>query len=376
MTVRLNSMTPRRLLAALVACLFVAAAACGEGSGGANGGGKGDAPSVNIHEFGTPEEIGTGLLDGASQDGSAVYVEEPDPQFPEPGCEGQPESVMSRLPVEGGEREVVGGESAPLRGSLVRGGSDGRVAVVAGCESFFTDLFVAGESEDGRLTEVTRVTPAGIPEDFLLNPSSVSWNRDGDKLLAALQHQNAPDGDPAQVVTIDPQSGQVTKLFDAEQGTGVFRVGQLQNGTYVVSTNLVVTYRDEQGVVKAGFQGKDFEIAPDRKSLVIFGRNVFLGTQDETTAAEILAEEQGREISSVQFAPDGEAIVLTRYLLEGGQVEVGVASLEDRRFTSVVTGGQYGRAYFTGDGEALVFNQFGGEPDFTSKVYLTRFEAV
>jgi hypothetical protein len=376
MTVRLNSMTPRRLLAALVACLFVAAAACGEGSGGANGGGIGDAPSVNIHEFGTPEEIGTGLLDGASQDGSAVYVEEPDPQFPEPGCEGQPESVMFRLPVEGGEREVVGGESAPLRGSLVRGGSDGRVAVVAGCESFFTDLFVAGESEDGRLTEVTRVTPAGIPEDFLLNPSSVSWNRDGDKLLAALQHQNAPDGDPAQVVTIDPQSGQVTKLFDAEQGTGVFRVGQLQNGTYVVSTNLVVTYRDEQGVVKAGFQGTDFEIAPDRKSLVIFGRNVFLGTQDETTAAEILAEEQGREISSVQFAPDGEAIVLTRYLLEGGQVEVGVASLEDRRFTSVVTGGQYGRAYFTGDGEALVFNQFGGEPDFTSKVYLTRFEAV
>jgi hypothetical protein len=303
-------------------------------------------------------------------------VENPDPQFPEPGCEGQPESVMFRLALEGGEREVVGGDQAPLRGTLVRGGSENRVAVVAGCESFFTDLFLAGETEDGRLTDVTRLTPGGIPDDFLLNPQSVSWDRDGDNLLAALQHQNAPDGDPSQVVTIDTQSGQVTRLFDAEQGTGVFRVGQLEDGTYVVSTNLTVTYRDEQGVVKAGFQGKDFEIAPDRESLVIFGRNVFLGTQGETRATEILAEQEGREISSVHFAPDGEAIVLTRYLLEGGQVEVGVASLEDKKFTSVVTGGQYGRPYFTGDGEALVFNEFGGEPDFTSRVYLTRFEAA
>ena len=138
----------------------------------------------------------------------------------------------------------------------------------------------------------------------------------------------------------------------------------------------VYRWVDEQGVVKAGFQGKDFEIAPDRESLVIFGRNVFLGTQGETRATEILAEQEGREISSVHFAPDGEAIVFTRYLLEGGQVEVGVASLEDKKFTSVVTGGQYGRPYFTGDGEALVFNEFGGEPDFTSRVYLTRFEAA
>jgi hypothetical protein len=376
MAVRLDPMTPRRVLALLTACLILASPACGGGSGGSNVGGGNGNPQIDIHEFGTPQQIGTGLLDGASLDGSAVYVEDPDPQFPEPGCEGQPESVMFRLPLEGGEREVVGGDQAPLRGTLVRGGSENRVAVVAGCESFFTDLFLAGETGDGRLTDVRRLTPAGIPDDFLLNPQSVSWDRDGDNLLAALQHQNAPDGDPSQVVSIDTQSGQVTRLFDAEQGTGVFRVGQLADGTYVVSTNLTVTYRDEQGVVKAGFQGKDFEIAPDRESLVIFGRNIFLGTQGETRATEILPEQEGREISSVQFAPDGEAIVLTRYLLEGGQVEVGVASLEDKEFTSVVTGGQYGRPYFTGDGAALVFNEFGGEPDFTSRVYLTRFEAA
>lgn len=371
-------MNPRRTLALFAASLILAAAGCADTSGGPAGGdgNGGGGPQVDIHQFGTPQQIGTGLLDGTSRDGSAVYVEEPDPQFPEPGCEGQPESVMFRLSLEAGEREVIGGDQAPLRGTLVRGGSGNRVAVVAGCESFFNDLFVASETEDGRLTDITRVTPAGIPENFLLNPQSVSWNRDGDNLLAALQHQNAPDGDPSQVVTIDPQSGQVTRLFDAEQGTGVLRVGQLEDGTYVVSTNLVVTYLDEEGVVKAGFQGKDFEIAPDRESLVIFGRNVLLGAQGETRATEILAEEQGREVSSVQFTPDGKAIAVTRYLLEGGQVEVGVASLEDGRFTSVVTGGQYGRPHFTGDGEALVFNQFGGEPDFTSKVYLTRFEAA
>lgn len=369
-------MTKKRFLAGLLACLFVTAAACGGSGDSDDDSGDSGSSEVDVHNVGRPEEIGTGLLDGASLDGSAVYVEEPDPQFPEPGCEGQPESVMFRLPVDGGEREVVGGGETPLRGNLVRGGSDGRVAVVAGCESFFTDLFVARESEDGRLSEVTAVTPAGIPENFLLNTSSFSWNRDGDRLLAALQHQDAPDGDPSQIVTIDPESGEVTKLFDAEQGTGVFGVGQLEDGTYVVSTNLVVTYRDEKGTVKAGFQGKDFEIAPDRRSLVIFGKNIFVGTQGETKATELVTEEAGREISSVAFSPDGSAVALNRYLLDGGQVEVGIATIEDRKFTSVVTGGQYGRSYFTGDGRALVFNQFGSEPDFTTKVYLARFQAA
>jgi hypothetical protein len=369
-------MTKKRLLAGLLACLLVMAAACGgSGDSDADSGDPG-SPEVDFHEVGSPEEIGTGLLDGASLDGSAVYVEEPDPQFPELGCEGQPEPVMFRLPVDGGEREVVGGGETPLKGNLVRGGSDGRVAVVAGCESFFTDLFIARESEDGRLSDVTAVPLTGIPENFLLNTSSFSWNRDGDKLLAALQHQNAPDGDPAQIVTIDPGSGQVTKLFDAEQGTGVFKVGQMENGTYLVSTNLVVTYRDEKGTVKAGFQGKDFEIAPDRQSLVIFGKNIFLGTQDETKATELVTEEAGREISSVAFSPDGSAIAFNRYALDGGQVEVGIATVEDRKFTSVVTGGQYGRSYFTGDGRALVFNQFSSEPDFTSRVYLAKFQAA
>ncbi len=374
MAVRLGPMDKSRFLAGLLACLFLAAAACGDsGQSDDDSGGPGSS-EIDFHQVGRPQEIGTGLLDGTSLDGSAVYVEEPDPQFPELGCEGQPESVMFRLPVEGGEREVVGGGETPLKGSLVRGGSDGRVAVVVGCESFFTDLFVARESEDGRLTEVTKVTPAGIPENFLLNTSSFSWNGEGDKLLAALQHQDAPDGDPSQIVTIDPESGEVTKLFDAEQGTGVFRVGELEDGTYVVSTNLVVTYRDEKGTVKAGFQGKDFEIAPDRRSLVIFGKNIFVGTQGDTKATELVTEEAGREISSVAFSPDGSAIAFNRYVLDGGQVEVGIATIEDRKFTSVVTGGQYGRSFFTGDGRALAFNEFGSEPDFTSKVYVARFQ--
>lgn len=346
------------------------AGACGQN--GEAGRGADGSPGISVHEFGTPQEIGTGLLDGMTPDGSAAYVEDTDPRFPQPGCEGQPEPVMFLLPLEGGERTLIGDGTQGLRGSLLRGGSGGRVAVVSACEAFFSDLFIAREPEDGKLTGIRRVEPS-VPEGFLLNPSSLSWSSDGSSLLGAIQDVDAPDGDPSQVVTIDPESGRLTKLFDAEQGTGVLKVGQLADGTYVVATNLVVSFRDPKGIVKAGFQGTGFEISRNRRQAVIYGRTLMLVSQGSTRATQVVPEDPGHEISSAQFSPDGQAVALTRYAVDGGLVEVGVATFGNRRFTSVVTGAQYGRAFFSGDGRALAFNLFGGEPDFTSKVYVTRF---
>ncbi|MEX0789920.1 MAG: hypothetical protein WD178_04010 [Actinomycetota bacterium] len=330
------------------------------------------SPAADIHTFGIPQLIGTGLLDGATPDGSAVYVEEPDPAFPQPGCEGQPQAVMFRMNLDDGGRTMVGNGTDPLRGRIVRGGSDGRIAVVAACESFFTGLVIAEESDGGELTETVAVTPQ-VPEGFLLNPSTINWDREGEGLLAAIQHIDAPDGDPAQIVTIDPETGRTAKLFDAEQGTGVFNVGQMQNGDYVVSTNLVVSFRDADGAVTANFQGQGFQITPDRRSVLVFGKKVVRAAQGSTRATEIVPELEGLEVSALELSPDGRALVFKRYSVETGQVELSVVSIEDRRLTNIVTGDQYDRPFFTGDGKALAFNWFRGGPDFETEVYLTRF---
>ncbi|HEX2052229.1 MAG TPA: hypothetical protein VHJ78_00700 [Actinomycetota bacterium] len=353
----------------LLICALLFAAGCG-GAGGGDGDGPGP---VDVTRFGTPREIGTGVLNGTTLDGSAAYVEEADERFPEPGCEGQPNPAMFRLPLAGGERQLVGGGDTPLHGNLVRGGSEGQVAIVAVCESFFTDLWIGRESRQGEISDLRRVTPS-VPENFLLNATTVSWSNDGSTLLGALQDVNAPDGAPAQVVTINPESGQITKLFDAEQGTGVFKVGQMKNGRYVVATNLVVSFRDEAGVVLAGFQGQGFEIAPGGEEMVVFGRNLMRVPQGGTRASQVVEQIEGREITSAHFSPDGEAVAITRLIAGGGEVEVAIVTLEDSELTSVVTAAPYGPAWFSGDGRALVFTQLGGEPDFTSRVYVTRFE--
>lgn len=358
----------RRLLSVL-ACL-VLAGACNPGQ---VGGDRRTAEEVDLHTFGTPQEIGTGLLDGMTPDGSAAYVEDRDPQFPEAGCEGQPEPAMFLLPLGGGERTLVGGGAAPLHGRLIAGGSDGRIAVVAGCESFFQELTVARQSEDGTLSEVTPVTPA-VPEGWLLNPGSMSWSKGGEALLAALHDVNAPDGEPSRIVSIDPASGELTRIFDAEQGTGVLKVGQMQNGIYAVAANLVVSFRDEGGGSQARFGGHSFETSPDRRRMVVYGNTLQLVEQGAGQATELLPEMPGRQFTGVSFSPDGRAVTFERYSAEGGHTEVGIVTLPDRRFTSVVIGGQYGRPFFSGDGRALAFNQFGSEPDFVSRVYLTTFE--
>lgn len=335
--------------------------------------GSDPGPAVDFHTFETPERLTTGLVDGATPDGEAVYIEEPDPSFPAPACEGQPGSVMFRQPLDGSERTVVGNGTEPLRGRLVRGGSGNRVAVVASCESFFTDLTIAEEAGDGTLTEIEKIQPA-VPDGFLLNPSTVSWARDGKRLLAAIQDVDAPDGDPARIVSVDPESGEVTGLFEAEQGTGVFNVGQMQNGNYVVATNLVVSFRDRGGDVVAGFQGHDFQISPDRTRMVVFGRTVRLATQGRDEAPVIVPEKEGLEVSSAGWSPDGYAVAFKRYSVETGQVEINVLTPDDKKVTNIVTGDQYDRPVFTGDGKALAFNLYSGEPDYLTEVYVARFE--
>lgn len=359
----------RRTIAAAVSWLLLILAACESRTDPDEQ--PSPAAGLDLHSFTIPREVGTGLLNAMSLDGSAAFVEEPDPAFPQLGCEGQPEPVMFRLPLEGGEREPVAGETA-LHGNLVRGGSNGRVAVIAGCESFLTSLHVGTETADGRLTDPKALT-VQEPENFLLNPASVSWSSDGSRLLGALQHVDQPDGDAPQIVSVDPVTGAVTRLFDAELGTGVLRVGQTEDGSYVVASNFLVGLHGESGESRGRFSGKDFEISPDRRRVIAFGAGIVLIEQGSTSHADVLPPIEGGEISSVTFSPAGDAVAISRYSVGDGLVDIGIITLDDNRYSSVVTGGRYGRAHFTGDGAGVAFTQFGSEPDFTSRVFLTRF---
>ncbi|HYN99679.1 MAG TPA: hypothetical protein VEU28_08415, partial [Actinomycetota bacterium] len=96
--------------------------------------------------------------------------------------------------------------------------------------------------------------------------------------------------------------------------------------------------------------------------------------QGDTRATEVVPEKEGLEVSAAELSRDGKAVAFKRYALESGQVELSVVSLEDRRVTNIVTGDQYDRPVFTGDGKGLAFNLYTGEPDYTTEVYLARFE--
>ena len=139
-------------------------------------------------------------------------------------------------------------------------GTGNRIAVVGGCEGFFTDLWVGTETLDGHLDGIRRVPVADLPEGQTLATFSVSWSADGSSLLAAV---NSLDGGSGRVVAIDPDSGAFTTLFDAGATHGVAQVAQLADGSYVVAADGNVSIRDAQGTVQSEVRAQSFEAAID-----------------------------------------------------------------------------------------------------------------
>jgi hypothetical protein len=327
----------------------------------------------DYHVHGQPEEIGTGTLEKMSLDGSAAYVSDTDTAFPEPGCEGQPEPVLFRLPLSGGRRELLGDGKTPLRGNLVRG-PGGRVALVDQCESFFQALAVGKETPDGHLTDVKELKLARKEGEGNLAPFSFSWTPDGKSLLAAINDPEAPDGGPSRLVSINPDTGAFTELFTGEGGSGVFQFAQLEGGTYVMSSNRLVSFRDNQGRIVAGFPGNGFEIFPDNKRVAIYGETLAVATEGSKVIEALVPNRPDYEISSASVSPDGRAIAFNRYALQTSDVEILVVTVEDSKTSSVIAGTAYGRAIFSGDGKGLGFNEFVAQPPDSGsfKVLLVR----
>jgi hypothetical protein len=362
--------------AAAVAALLLLATCARDGGGGAGGGGAGNpsptASPIDYRRSGAPTQVGTGFLVEMSPDGSAAYVQEEDPRFPQPGCEGQPEPVMFRLPLAGGEREVLGAGKEPLNGDLVRG-KGRRVAVVSGCEGFFERLLVGTETADGRLGGLKEVPLRRSGEDPAPSPNTFAWTADGKHLLAAVNELAAAGPGKPVVLRIDPSSGVVTRLFQVSGSEGVSQAGQLEDGTYVLAGGGQVTLRDDRGAVREAFPGNGFAISPDGRRIAVFREGLVLITPGGDDPLRLTPQaEKDREVTSAAFSPDGRAIAYVSSVNSVNTVEI--VTPAEARVAEVAGPGPLGRPVFSGDGKALAFNEFGGEAaGFVARVLLVRF---
>jgi hypothetical protein len=311
---------------------------------------------VDYSKLSPATEVGAGLVEGASPDGSALYVTALDPVLSKPGCEGQPEPVLFRVPVGGGPRQPVGTPGDPVRGTIARG-SGGRIALVAGCEEFLSRVRVGTETPDGQLRDLR-------PLDLGQLTSSVTWSGDGRSLLAVSR-----SGAQTSVVRVDPGTGTSTPVFTVSGP--VTQVGQLADGTFVVAGLGKVTLRDATGAAKETVDGVGFAVAPDGRSLALWGKTLAVLTpgQPATTLATAAATEL---LGPAQFSPDGRAVGYVTSVKENASVAV--ATVADKKVTTVPGPGRLVRVSFTGDGRGLAFSRLAARPADEATVLLVRFE--
>ncbi len=300
---------------------------------------------------GVPIELGQGLIQGTTLDGSSIYVSENVEGSEGMGCEGQGRSVVKRVPIGGGPRTPVAEAGSPVQGAFVRGGSDGRVAVFNSCEEFVSSAYVAKESRDGRITEAEKVP---IPTESL--PRFFGWSNDGLYLLGVVA---TPDGAQSRVVQVDPGSGALTDLFRSDP---VSKVAQLKDGSYVVASNNKIAVRSTTKVLRS-FDGSTFEVTTAGDRFVIMGGGLSLVSGDSEPKVLLKAEPES-QIPEASFSPTGELVTYERIGSVGDKVksEIGVVSAAGA-VQKVEASGPKGRRtlvapVFTGDGKVVAYNRF------------------
>ena len=316
---------------------------------------------VDYHRPSAAREVGTGLLEGTSLDGSALYVTAIDATLSPRGCEGQPEPVLFRVPLAGGARQAANAPGELVRGTLLRG-SERRIALVAGCEEFLSAVRTGSETPDGQLRDLRK-----IDLKQLGNAAILAWSGDG-RTLVAVSRSAAPGG-TGTVVRVDPATGATTPLFSVSGP--VTQVGQLADGTVVMAGAGKVTLRDGSGAVKETLDGIGFTVAPDARRLAVWGKALRLLTpgQRATTLATTGATDM---LGPVQFSPDGTALVYPTGSEQTGQVAV--VTVSDGKVTTLPGTGRFVRVFFTGDGKAVAFSRQAARLGDEATVFVVRFD--
>jgi hypothetical protein len=355
----------RARLALATTCLLAATilAACGEDNGGDGGNGGGAGPTTTAgpgpttsttlpagiyHRFSAPARLSDGFVVATSPDGSALYVEAVDPELSQRGCEGLPEPVLFRVPLDGGPREAIRAGGVPVRGNLVRG-PGGRAALITGCEEFLTAVRVGTETPDGHLRDLREV-PLG---EGRVGLGTFAWTSDGQRLLAARRDFTA--GGVASVVSVDPGTGAVAPVFEVAGAQAVNGLAQLAPGTFVVAAAGQVTLRDGSGAVRNTVEGLGFTTSP-ALGVVVFGTGLQLLETGAPAPAVLVPASAGPTLSAA-VSPDGRAVAYTAG--GDGSDSVAVVTPSDHRTSTIASGGgRFVRPAFTGDGEAVAFTRF------------------
>ena len=304
--------------------------------------------AVDYHRLGSPRVLTRGYLGRSSPDGTALFVLAVDPDLSQLGCEGQPEPITFRAPTDGGARQPVLVDGATTRGTLVRG-PGGRVALVQGCEGFVSEVLVGSEAADGTLGDL-RPLPLFREQGRL---AGFGWSNDGQRLLAG--RNNLTQETPADVVSVDPATGEVTLVFtvDGDESRAVTQVAQLADGTYVVAGFGSVSLRGADGTVSARTRGFGFEVNGG-STVAAYGEGIVLLTSGGPRT--VVPAGPGATVITAAFSPDGAALVYT--IGVDGVESVAITTLVDDRTTTVEgPPARHLRALFTGDGRALAFNR-------------------
>lgn len=311
---------------------------------------------------------GTGFLVGTSADGAAVFIEEEDSQFLEPGCEGQPSPVLSRLALGDGKRELLATQALPLRGDAEKGPGS-RVVFRDGCEGFLSALYVATETDDGHLRDVRRVP---LVVEGRLTLSSVTWSVDGSALVGS---DNSPRKSGKRVVRLDPETGATTELFALTNlDSDVFQVAEMADGSYAVATTGTIEIVGPTGEFRSKADGNGFAVSGDRRQLAVYGPGgLSLLSIDSPTPTVLVGPKADRQINSADFSPGALAVAFVSSGEDGEDNQLSVVTVSDRRVTLVAVPGRIGRPLFTGDGRAVVFNRFYPAPRFVPDVIVVGF---
>jgi hypothetical protein len=373
-------------VALLAVALVAGLGACGEdrpraATEASDGAGSNPAPAaggqaavrVPYAEPRAARAVGSGVVEAVTLDGEALLVRQMDKRFLAPGCEGEPEPVLARLPLAGGERQVLepsAGEA--LRGRLVRG-PDRRVALVEACEGFLERLSVAEEAADGSLSRPTEV-PLDREHDSLAPrfDTAVAWSPSGELLMAFTEPAPATSPGESAAVRIDVRTGRTKRLL---VGRDVVQVAELSDGRLVSAGGGNVRIHRPDGATVAETAGEGFAISPNGRTVAVSGTTLVL-LEPDGTRRPLVTPDKGR-IVEVAWSPSGDAVAYA--VTEGTSADttrIAVVTVAEKAVTELTGPGRHYQLTFSPAGDLVAFSRFSDAPGSESEVLVVRFGDV